>query len=91
MAGFFAGVGSFCPVFTFDKRCPGHPHICQRAKLKQNRTIGGRVMAAIQIISYGRRPPSWIMHQSVIRPFRTFWYPIVYVHTKFDENIFSGG
>jgi len=46
---------------------------------------------AIQIIQDGRRPPSWIMEESVFGPFSTFWDPIICVHTKFGEDILIDG
>jgi len=35
------------------------------------------------------RPPSWIMKESALAPFRTLRDPIIYVDTKFGEDILN--
>jgi len=41
-------------------------------------------------VVHGRRPPNWIFERIVFRPFHTIGEPIVYVPTKFHENILMG-
>jgi len=53
------------------------------SKIRQS---SDRVMAT-QIIQDGRRPPFWIMEESVFGLFCSLQDPIIYVHTKFGENI----
>jgi len=41
----FTGRGAFVRVSTAVEQCPSHPHICHAAKLEQNQTVSGRVIA----------------------------------------------
>jgi len=42
-------------------------------------------------VVHGRRPPNWIFAGIVFGSFRAFAEPILYMPTKFRENILIGG